>query len=134
MTFFLNNCANRDHVRLFGLGAIFDFDLTGRQAAMAKDVRPGDECLVAARGSTKDEVVFTTFRYLREALMPDPCRPGTQVRVLFGRKLRSEILWKAVASRTQPYSVFFTVKGDFKRWSEVRPRERPANPPSARRR
>lgn len=51
--------------------------------------------------------------------MPD--EPGTEVRVQFGKRLRSERLPKSEAAKIEPYAVFFNVKGHFKRQSVIQP-------------
>jgi hypothetical protein len=49
--------------------------------------------------------------------MPD--EPSIEVRVQFGKWLRSERILKSEAAKTEPYSVFFNIKGHFKRFSVI---------------
>ncbi len=97
----------------------YDLECIGRQAAMATDLQPGDECVVATPTQWGD-IEFAWFSFSRESIMPMPDEPGTTVRVLFGKRIRSETLSKASAARTEPYSVFFNVKGHFKRPAVIR--------------
>lgn len=119
--FYFNNCAARHHARLYPKGAFYDLYQSGRQADMATDLRPGDECVVAT--PTQDgEIEFTWFSFTHERIMKMPDKPGTEVRVQFGKRLRSECLLKSEAAKTAPYSVFFNVNGHFKRLSVIQPR------------
>ena len=61
---------------------------------------------------------FSWFAFSREQVLPD--EHGTNCRVFFGEWFRSEKLPKIKAAETEPYSVFFNVKGDFKRQSVIR--------------
>ena len=119
MTTNFNNCRCRDHAGLFGKGAFFDLNTTGLQATMATDLSRGDECIVA----TYDEdgaVVFDWYTFSKETLEPDPDDPKTKVRVFYGKQIKSERLSKAKAAKTKPYSLFFNVRGDFKRPSVIK--------------
>ena len=120
MPVFFNNCRCRDHAGLFGPTAFYDLNPTGREAEMATNLKPGEECIVA---SYQDgEVVFRWFSFSRESLLRDPGQPGTMVRVFFGKMTKSKRLSKAKAAKTEPYSVFFNVVGNFKRPSVIKPR------------
>jgi hypothetical protein len=131
MPVFFNNCRCRDHVGLFGAAAFHDLNTTGGQAEMATNLKPGEECIVAAYDD--GAVVFRWFSFSRETLMPDPDEPGTRVRVFFGKMIKSERLSKADAAKTDPYSVFFNIVGNFKRPSVIKPkvaRRMPGEPPA----
>lgn len=110
MTFLFNNCRNRDHAR-YGPGAFYDLDLRGRQASMAKGLRPCDTCIVASHGEP-GFVVFHWYAFVHEKRMLD--ENGELVRVLFGRPRKSETLAKTVAAETHPYAHFFDRHGHFK--------------------
>jgi hypothetical protein len=116
MPIFCNNCRRRDHIALFGEGAFYDLNREGRQATMATNLRPGDECVVATPDGDGD-IVFNWFSFSHEAIMRDD--EGDDVRVLFGKWLRSETLSRSDAAGLEPYSVFFNVKRHFKRMSII---------------
>jgi hypothetical protein len=120
MPVFFNNCRCRDHAGLFGATAFFDLMTTGKQAEMATNLKPGEECIVATYGDD-GEVLFRWFSLSRETRMPDPSAPGTKSRVFFGKMIKSKSLSKAKAAKTEPYSVFFNVLGNFKRPSVINP-------------
>ncbi len=120
--FFLNNCQGYDHARLYEDGAFYDLNLTGRQATMATDIVEGDKCVVATRNPDEDHgpytpINFSWFSFSHE----DVCRTkkGTQIRVFFGKWLKSEQLPKNKAAAIEPYSIFFNINGHFKRPSVI---------------
>jgi hypothetical protein len=120
MPVFFNNCRCRPHTGLFGPSAFYDLNTTGKQAEMATDLKPGEECIVAAYDD--GGVVFKWFSLQRKKLMPDPEEPGTKVRVFYGKMIKSKYLSKAKAAKTKPYSIFFNIDGNFKRPSVIKPR------------
>jgi serine/threonine protein kinase len=113
---YLNNCLGRDHVRLFGKGAFYDLSTTGFQSTKARNLRFGQECIVATRGHD-DEIVFSWFSFVREDVKRDDT--GRPCRVFFGEFNRSEKYPKAEAVRKEPYSAFFDIHGNFKRHSVI---------------
>lgn len=118
MRFFFNNSRCREHGRLYGADAFYDLNLTGKQATMATDVKPGDQCIVAT--PIRDGMIeFGWFSFAHAQVLPLPEEPGSSVLVFFGNRLRTETLSKADAVHTEPYSVYFNVNGDFKRPSVV---------------
>ncbi len=119
MTVNFNNCRCRDHATLYGKGAFYDLNIMGLQATMATDLPPGEECVVASYDDY-GRVVFDWFTFSKETLEPDPDNPQTQVRVFYGKPIRSERFTKRKAAKTKPYSVFFNSRGDFKRPSVVK--------------
>ena len=102
MQFFLNNCGQRDLVKLYGPKAFYDLRRNGRHATLLRHIKPGDECVVAvyARGD-RSRVIFNWFGFSYE----DELRGenGTKFRVFFGEYLRSKELDKAKAAETDPY-------------------------------
>lgn len=113
-----NNCKGREHARIYGDGAAFyDVNVDGAQAVQARDVRVGDECIVATRGRSED-ITFTWFHLTREEVRSDDT--GTTQRVFFGQKTREEMMSKSEACKTAPYSAFFNINGDFKQQSVIR--------------
>lgn len=116
MTYLFNNCRNRDYSR-YGEGAFFDLGPHGRQATMAKGVRPGETCIVARYGDA-GELVFGWHDFAHEKRMLD--EEGRLVRVLFGRRTKSMAMAKAAAARLEPYAHLFDRNGRFKIVSAVR--------------
>ena len=117
--FYFNNCRRRRHADLYPPGAFYDLNQIGRQVDMAGDLSPGDECVVATPREDGD-IEFTWFSFTHERILEMPDKPGTEVRVQFGHRIRSECLSKSRASRTEPCSAFFNVNGHFKRPSVIR--------------
>lgn len=108
------NTDRRDHVGLYGV-AFYDVETTGRQKDMADRLRPGDQCVVATPSPDGKTVDFGWFRFLHSTEIPDPGKPGTKMRVLFGTHERSQSLPTQDATTTPPYSKFFKKGGGFKR-------------------
>jgi hypothetical protein len=116
VVYFFNNCRNRDHVALFGSGAFFDLYTTGRQGAQARDVAPGQLCVVAERTPDK-QIAFDWYAFNYEALLPD--EHGVPDRVFFGRHFASETMSKGSAAASDCYAALFASTGHFKRISVV---------------
>jgi len=116
MRVFFNNCSGRDHVKLYGQGAFYDLDTTGRQSTQAKNLDVGQECVVATP-ATDGQITFSRFSFLHEEIKPDDI--GSPCRVFFGPLLGSETLLKAEAAGNSPYSAFFNKNGHFKRHSVI---------------
>jgi hypothetical protein len=116
---FFNNCCARDHVGIYGGTAFYDLGCTGRQGKMATDLKRGEECVVATPDENGD-IEFVWFSFTHETNRPD--ENGIPSRVQCGKRLRSEILSKRRAAKTEPYSVFFNINGHFKRPSVIRPK------------
>lgn len=114
MRFYFNNCRSRHHAKLYGSDAFYDLYLTGRQASLATNILPGDECVVATTAAN-GEIEFIWFEFTHEKILPIPDDPGNKSRVLFGKRLRTEILLKSKAAQTTTYGVFFNINGHFKR-------------------
>ena len=119
---YFNNCCARNHAKLYPPGAFYDLYLFGRQANMATDISPGDECVVATPVEGGD-IEFKWFSFTHERIMEMPDEPGTKVRVQFGKRIRSECRPKAEAARSGLYSIFFNVNGHFKRLAVIQPKE-----------
>lgn len=113
---YFNNCHGRDHVRLYGKGAFYDLNTTGFQSTKARNVRQGQECIVASKGRA-DQIIFSRFSFLREVVMKDDT--GLPCRVFFGKFLGSNEYSKTEAARKYPYANFFDVNGNFKRHSVI---------------
>ena len=113
---FFNNCRGRKHSELYEGEAFYDLNLTGHHATLATDLRKGDKCVVATPDSSS-VIDFSWFAFSHESILVD--EHGTNCRVFFGEWLRSEQLPKIKATQTEPYSVFFNVKGHFKRQSVI---------------
>jgi hypothetical protein len=115
MRAYMSNLHGRKHQDIYGQGAFFDLNLTGRQADMLKEMVPNTECVVASYGDAKRSmVVFAMYLFEREAICPTE-GPGDSCRVFFGR-LRKEVrLPKRDAANIPEYAPFFNKNGGFKR-------------------
>ena len=108
---YFNNCHNRDHVALFGSGAFFDLGTTGRQGTQARDLQPGQPCVVAERSPDK-QLVFDWYSFSYEALLPD--EHGEPDRVFIGRLFASETMAKVTAATSGRYAPLFRSTGHLK--------------------
>ncbi len=113
-----NNAQCRRHAALFGEGAFYDLDPT-RHAEQAKDLRVGQECIVATPlESEKTQIAFDWFSFEHQAVKRDD--KGDSCRVFFGKLIKSETCSKADAARgASPYSRFFNRIGHFKEQSTI---------------
>lgn len=111
---FLNNCQNRNHVKLYGGDAFYDLGTTGFQSKLALNLPVGQKCIVASTGE-ENEIVFKWFSFKSEDVRRDD--RGVLCRVFFGNFIKLEQYTKADAARKEPYSAFFDVNGNFKRHS-----------------
>lgn len=113
---FFNNCINRDHQRIFGPGAFYDLETSGRQATLAQDMRPGDTCIVVAYEDKARTVVrFTWYQFTHETRQPD--EKGMLARVLWGQPYQSEALSKRQAAEDTRFHILFNKLGHFKQVS-----------------
>lgn len=112
--YFFNNCHNLDHVAHYGAGAFFDLGTSGRQGNQARNLRPGQACVVGS-WSSDNRVVFKWYSFEYETILPG--NDGVLNRVFFGRFLTSEELPKSKAARSALYSALFKITGDFKQGS-----------------
>ena len=111
---YFNNCRNRDHVALFGSGAFFDLGTTGRQGTQARNLSPGQRCVVAEWGSDK-QIVFDWYSFTYVSLLVD--EHGAADRVFFGRLFASEAVPKETAARSGRYAALFKSNGQLKNGS-----------------
>lgn len=119
MNVLLNNCRRRDHASLFGKTAFFDLNTFGLQASMAANLARGQKCIVASYDDDGN-VLFEWYVFEKETPEKDPDDQTISVRVFRGKKLKSETMSKKEAVRSEQYSAFFNVKGDFKRPSVIK--------------
>ena len=113
----LNNLHGDPHAELFGDSMAF-FDLDKGERYDRYVIKAGDECVVVSPDT--GHVKFSRFRFSHEAVRKDPRRARDgKVRVLFGKKLKSETLSRAAAAEPKsPYYRFFDKNGHFKTgWS-----------------
>jgi hypothetical protein len=108
---YFNNCHNRDHVGYFGSGAFFDLGITGRQGTQARDLHPGQPCVVAER-APNNQLVFDWYSFNYESLLAD--ERGIPDRVFFGRIFASETLPKEAAASSERYAALFRSNGHLK--------------------
>lgn len=92
---YLFNPHGREHPKLFGHNAFFDFETTGAQSNLHTRLRNGDTCVVLSYSSST-ELLFRYFRLSAITLEQDPER-GVLVRVLRGTELKEERMSKVVA-------------------------------------
>jgi hypothetical protein len=111
-----NNSGGKNHAYLYGKNAFFDLWPTDRQASNARDLNPGQTCIVAKPESNGD-VSFSWFEFSHRE---DGRYDGRDCWVFYGDFKKRYRCQKAVAARTEPYSIFFNVKGGFKRQSVLR--------------
>ena len=120
MPVFLNNCDARPHAEYYppdgDAVAFFDLDTRGSQGKALVRLLRGTECIVASPEGTRD-IRFDWFVFSHEALRPAP--EGTDVRVFFGRRTRSDVMPKVDATQRAPYSTFFTSEGNFRHGSVI---------------
>jgi len=123
---FFNNCRNRDHIALYGSGAFFDLLNSGRQITQARELTPGQACVVG-NYAPDNRVKFNWYSFRYVAMLPD--EHGELERVFFGRFLVSETLPKSKAASSVRYSALFKVTGEFKQgsvfWKDVPLDDRP---------
>jgi hypothetical protein len=110
---YLNNCANRDHVALFGQDAFYDLDTSGRQASKQALFKPDDYCVVASEPNA-GVIRFAWYRFTGSRLAADEARK-TQVRVLLGKFVKEESMTKEEAVSHKQYHPFFDKNGKFRR-------------------
>lgn len=118
MTVLLNNCANREHARLFPSVAFFDLYNRPPHAGLAEGLAPDTECMVASKVDDLT-VRFTWYRFTHERI--ETAKGESEaVRVFYGEELRSVTMPKAEAAATEPFAAFFDKRGHFKQQSVVR--------------
>jgi hypothetical protein len=77
------------------------------------------ECVVASR-APGGLIQFDWYTYSEEKLMLAPDQGSRKLRVFFGVHKRTERYPQAKAAASKPYSIFFTIAGNFKRHSVLR--------------
>ncbi len=107
---YFNNCRNYNHAR-FGSGAFFDLN-TEHQGKLARNLRPGQPCVVAKQSPDKRVAIIDWYSFVREEPHPD-AQHGT-LRVFFGQHLASETMAKKDAAISSRYAPLFKRNGDFK--------------------
>ena len=102
---------------LYGENAFFDLWPTDGQACHARDLQVGQTSVVAKPDSYGD-VSFSWFEFSRREdgqYEEKPCW------VFYGDLIKPPVkLQKAVAARTEPYSIFFNFDTRFKRQNVLR--------------
>lgn len=114
MPHYLNNCANRDHKKLYGDDAFYDLDTSGSQATKHYDFRRGDLCVVASQ-PTAETITFAWYKFIEFRFFVDD--KGMNCRVLFGTFEKDESMPKTDAAEHKYYLPFFDKNGNFKRQS-----------------
>ncbi|HEX4000135.1 MAG TPA: hypothetical protein VHX65_16395 [Pirellulales bacterium] len=131
---YFNNCKNRPHERLFGLGAFYDLNVSGIQASQAVGLLSGQDCVVATTAAD-NRVTFTWYSFLRERRLHErDSEDRTLYRVFFGDALHAETLSKEAAAAHSRYRAFFNVRGYFKQQATISASvpagDRPTGPPA----
>jgi hypothetical protein len=120
MPLFLNNSEIREHARFYPkdgeLVPFYDLNRTGTHATQAVNLHVGTECVVATPHGARD-IRFEWYSFVREAKHPAP--EGVDVRVFYGTKVKEVVLPQKQAVVTEPYAVFFTPEGGFRRGSVI---------------
>lgn len=115
---FFNNCANRKHTHIYGPDAFYDLGTSGHQGGQAKNLRPGDLCIVASyQDKAKTSVKFSWFAFEKETLNVD--ENGEVQRVLRGPLKKTETMSKSQAAANPAYANMFNILGHFKRPSVI---------------
>lgn len=113
---YFNNCINRKHEIIFGENAFYDFDTVGRQAQLAKELRPGDTCTVISyQDKNRSIVTLSWYQFEEERLMTDEA--GMLCRVFFGVRKKTESILKSEAVENERYHHLFSKVGHFKQFS-----------------
>ncbi len=113
MIVYFNNCNGRPHACLFGSSAFFDLETSGVNSNKARNLLPGQQCIVALYAES-DDVVFHCYRFSRESVEVDT-ESGERVRVFHGDLQSTETMSKIAAARSDRYKCFFDKNGGFKR-------------------
>ena len=123
MLFYMNNLHGRDHEAIYGHQAFFDLNQFGQQLAMAPNIQPQDECLVASYGDklagNDRMVVFKKYVFIREAFCPSE-EIGVSCRVFFGELKGTITMPKSAAVKDPLYAPFFSKAGHFKQCSVIK--------------
>jgi hypothetical protein len=110
---FLNNCGGRKHATIYkDANAFYDLGTKGFQSTKGRTLQHGDWCIVVSPAAD-GRVTVTRFSFVREDIKPD--EKGELQRVLIGKRVKSESLYKSDAAEHLIYSVFFDTNGNFKR-------------------
>jgi hypothetical protein len=115
--YLLNNCRNRDHVKLFGEGAFYDVDANGSQGNWKGVIRQGDHCIVATREKASNKKVLERKVYFRtfelETTKTMSAKNEGPNDVFFGRFIEEFSCLQREAINMPPYSFFFNCNGYF---------------------
>jgi hypothetical protein len=109
MRYYLNNWQNLNHSKDYGGDAFFDLWADGYENKRAKELLPGDTCLVLSRGEGNSVVIGT---YTLDKVRPDR---GTT-----NRFVRDEKLTRTDATTHPDYGRFFNRLGHVNQWSILR--------------
>lgn len=113
---YFNNCSNRKHELLYGENAFYDLNTVGHQAQLAKELRPGDTCIVLSYDDySRSIVALSWYQFKEERLMAD--EKGMLCRVFFGGRKKTEFILKSDAVKSERYHHLFSKVGHFKQFS-----------------
>lgn len=119
MLYYLNNCQNLKHAKIYGAGAIYDLWAKGFEDKIAREMLPGDMCLVASR-QDNDNICFSSYLFTHARKVPNPTGRKPEIWVLEGTFEREIVIPRSKAIARAPYSRFFNKRAHFNQWSVVR--------------
>ena len=119
MLYYLNNCQNVKHAKVYGAGAIYDLWAKGFEDKIAGEMTPGDTCLVASPEGN-DKISFSSYCFTGVRKVPNPTGGKPEIWVLEGTIESEIVLPRSEAIGRAPYSRFFNKLGHFNQWSVVR--------------
>jgi hypothetical protein len=119
MLYYLNNWRNRDHATIYGGAAMFDLWADGHEDKRAREMSPGDTCLVLSR-SGRNDATIGCYSFTRAFRGPDDPITKRGVWVLEGALVRRETMPKLAAATHPEYARFFDKRGHVCQWSVLR--------------
>jgi hypothetical protein len=119
MLYYLNNCQNLKHAKIYGAGAIYDLWAKEFEDKIAGEISPGDMCLIASRESD-EKITFTMHRFTGARNVPNPAGGKPEIWVLEGTFENEVVMPRSEAVDRAPYSRSFNKRGHFNQWSVVR--------------
>jgi len=119
MLYLLNNCQNLNHAKLYGGNAMYDLWAEKFEDKVAREMAPGDKCLVISRVGL-DDVTIRRYTFTGARSVLSDGKPARAIWVLEGELENQEEMKKTAAARHPKYSRFFNRRGNFNQWSVLR--------------
>ncbi|MBS0592006.1 MAG: hypothetical protein JSR84_00905 [Proteobacteria bacterium] len=117
MLYFLNNWQNLHHSKIYGGNAFFDLWTYGIDDKRARELAPGDTCLVLSP-ATGSNVTIATYKLA--SVRRGRSSTNQEVWVLEGQFITDAVLPKIEAATHEQYSRFFNKRGHVNQWSILR--------------